>query len=284
MVKSVEYQPSFEFRNRVEAVRTASNIIEDCCDMWDTRKPFHEEHFDEIKETLEKLEKDLNDIKELPLHLHPTTVDERIKYCESLIAIPKKYKKVIERYETRSRSPLLRRFRPEIKEDRDMYFIDFLLAIAGLDDLCYAVFPAEKVRNGELTLEKLKENDEERVVFSQKYIVERGELPDKRSREIANLTYSIFSIMYPITETDRDVIYEKLLIGHPRAWQTCYGRRGLIKNYLENLRRQHNGQDDSYLWVGQCFPRHLMTLAGPEINALIIRKRSKKEVERLYIA
>jgi hypothetical protein len=281
----MEYKPNLEFKNRVEMVKTANNVIKNCAKIWTSRKPFSPEYFEDVKTSLEELERSLDEIKELPINLGPTSLDERIKYHESLLAIPKKYLKVIEKHTSKRRNPFLYFFKKEMNEDyENMYLADLSLALIGLNDLGMGIINAEKIKNGEITLERLNEKAEETILTSQKYLVRGERIPSKKPRYIAELTWSALYILNPITETDENVIYEKLVIGNFRSWQTFYERRWwLTRSYLPSLRKRYRTIINGYL-NNQCYPEQLLILISPELVNLIIKKRSTEKIWKPYIA
>ncbi len=279
-----------EMEDTLNAAKTAKSSIRVCIDTWQNKKPLSKEHLWEVKGRLKKLKKTLKEldqaVKNFPVEFRPLSIDERIGYHNSLLAIPTRYLEKIGKYENG---------RAIRKDECMVYFADLHLLLGGIDDRAMAINNTIKLMEGDTTLEDLNGNSREMVKWADLYLSKGRDLPDKRASTIANLTWSYFNICTPVIKEDDSYIFDRVLIGHPHAWKTAYnethkrGTQSLI-NYIENvymrnvnyegpIRVKRNGKPYQW-WDYVCGPTMLHILFARQVLLMKLNERPNAMKER----
>jgi len=280
-----------EMENTLNAAKTAKSSIRLCIDTWQNKKPLSKEHLWEVKGRLKELKKTLKEldqaVKNFPVEFRPSSVDERIQYHNSLLAIPTRYLEKLGKYENGK----------AIRQDECMtYFADLHLLLDGIDDRAMAINNTIKLMEGDTTLEDLNENSREMVKWADSHISKGRDLPDKRANTIANLVWSYLNICTPVTEEGDSCIFDRVLIGHPHAWKTAYnethkrGAQSLIEyiqnvyernvNYERPIRVKRNGKPYQW-WDYLCGPTMLHILFARQVLLMKLNEQPNEVKEKL---
>jgi len=268
---------SLDLEARLTIVKTAKNTIEDCKGFWNSRLPLTKENFPKIEITLEHMTKALQKIKELPVVSSSPFKKERTEYLDTLLSIPKRYIEEIKRAEKDHR--YFKIFHPRGNLNSDLFLVEGMLDIAGINDTCMGIIKAEQVRNRDFTLKELNQDALERAKLWHGYSVKGEKIPDKSPRCVAENTWSLLWVMNPITDiNDENILYEKITVGNFKSWSSCYQRRLTGLKYVKEVRRRWKERwTDTHLrkrlsqyrrgWAhGLCYPELMQILASPELH------------------
>jgi len=264
----------FGMKVTLDSARTANSAIELCHNAWRFKEPLSKEHFLENKNKMKEFKKELEEldraVKRLPIDFRPISIDERIQYHNSLMAIPERYIDKIEKYESGSRN---------LRQDEVyMHFADLHLLISGTNDRAMAINKTIELLEKDTTLKELNKRAIERIKWADSYFSDGKDIPisEKKPHIIADLTWSYFNIGHPITEDGGYEIYDTVAIGHPPGWKTAYNKvhnrsnsRSLFR-YIEGVHRKHR---NVYKWPDfLCGPGMLEILHASDIMAMKLRE------------
>lgn len=273
---------------RLKMLKLANSLMEDCRKKWMNRSPLIKRNFYKIKRQLEELTKNLMEFdkaRQKVLEFHPVTINKKplIQYKNDIVAISKKYLDMIDMYKKDPRSYRKLKSNHEIS---DIFLTEFGIMIAGTNNICTGPIDAEKLRNGEITLDELNKNHEKKAMLWYDYIKRGKTIPDKSARYIADGISSIFWMMNPIIETDKNILYQKLFFGNYDAWKRCLERAPYVAvKYVGNIRRNWTanvGEDMAgklmdfglSCYDDVCIPELILVSSGTELLGLDAGKYS----------
>jgi hypothetical protein len=198
------------------------------------------------------------------------------------LSIPKNYIKEVENAE---KNPWYFKMRSRGLGNAysDLFLIDQMLCIAGINDMCMGIIRAEQVRNGNFDLKGLNQYALDRARAWDTYSSKREEISDKTPRGIADTTWSIFWLMNPITDVNNEsILYEKIAIGNYKSWSIAHQRRLIGLRYVDKVRKQwyERWKDSGAIaelskyrggWTGGlCYPEQLLIYAAPELHIALM--------------
>jgi hypothetical protein len=270
-----------DLEDRVSVLKSVSGKIEQCRGLWTSRLPMTGENLLKIEDNLERLKKVLFEIKDLQTVSKTIFKKEKISYLESLLEIPNSYLKDIGIAKKNSHYLSLRS-RGSGSAYSDLFLIDQMLCIAGVNDICMGVIRAEQVRNGNISPKDLDKYAIDKVRVWDSYSGRGEEIPDKTPRGIADTTWSIFWLMNPITKVDDKVLYDKISIGNFKSWSTAFQRRLIGIKYVEKVKKDWYekwntsgamAELSKYRggWTGSlCYPQQMLIYAAPELHIALM--------------